>query len=177
MACRANLTDWRENYDDFGKKYDDFMMCSYFFMRFMTTPPPVENSVILQTIFYRVLKTKIRTKSETRKSKKKRGFLDLVHSGGPSAEPQPDVGRRSCHHDDGYSHRRSDWQRRSLSLLLMKILMLRSAQQYTVAEPILAAVVRPLSSRWQLFPQPTTPPRRLRPPLQPRPLPLPLMWL
>ena len=49
----------------------------------------MENSVTLQTIFFRVLKTKIRTKNETRKTQKQVGFLDLVLFVGPSVEPQP----------------------------------------------------------------------------------------
>ena len=47
------------------------------------------NSVTLQSDFYRVLKTKIRTKNETRKTQKQVGFLDLVVFVGPSVEPQP----------------------------------------------------------------------------------------
>ena len=43
----------------------------------------------LHTILYRVLKTKIRTKGEIRKNKKKRGFIGIVALVGPSAEPQP----------------------------------------------------------------------------------------
>ena len=68
-------------------------------MRFMTSSPQMENSVTLQTIFCRVLKTKIRTKSETRKTQKQVGFLDLVVFVGPSVEPQPHNENKSarCH--------------------------------------------------------------------------------
>ena len=48
----------------------------------------------LHTIFYRVLKTKIRTKSEIRKTQENRGFFGIVVYGGPSAEPQPKIGAR-----------------------------------------------------------------------------------
>ena len=47
------------------------------------------NSVTLQSDFYRVSKTKIRTKNETRKTQKQVGFLGLVVFVGPSVEPQP----------------------------------------------------------------------------------------
>ena len=54
------------------------------------------NSVTLQSDFYRVLKTKIRTKNETRKTQKQVGFLDLVVFVGPSVEPQPPPQKRAA---------------------------------------------------------------------------------
>ena len=55
----------------------------------MTLTTQLRVLLTLQTIFYRVSKNEIRTKSETRKTHKKVGFIGMVVLVGPSAEPQP----------------------------------------------------------------------------------------
>ena len=55
----------------------------------MTFTTQLSVLLILQAIFYRVSKNEIRTKSETRKTHKKVGFIGMVVLVGPSAEPQP----------------------------------------------------------------------------------------